>query len=309
VTELIIPIDQLEVLLERLPDWIQQRVLEHQDAIEDIVMELGRPLRFNLQHGYKRFDELITKRELEDLKFAVKDVALDNRTGLDGTLHRISVIRRRARGGEGIIIGATIRLARVTVGVAEPLRPYLERGNPLLMGPPKMGKTTLLRDIIRIKAEQLGPRLVVVDTSNEIGGFGDVPHPIIGDARRLQVPGPEWQAKVITEAIANHSAAMIFLDEVKRVEDAHVLQDGANTGVAFGATVHATTLEQALERPQLKPLFGNVDLEKRNKYTRVSFDTIIEIKSRGEYVVFENAEDVVGQHLEGRHVPGTKVYA
>ncbi len=302
-------IDQLDVLLEKLPDWIQQRVLEFEDEIEDIVMELGRPLRFNLQDGFKRFPEPITKRELEDLKFAVKDVAGDNRTGLDGTLHRISVIRRRARGSEGVIIGATIRLARVAVGVAEPLRPHLKRGNPLLMGPPKMGKTTLLRDIVRIKAESLGPRLVVVDTSNEIGGFGDVPHPIIGDARRLQVPSPELQAKIITEAIANHSAAMVILDEVKRVEDALVLEDGAKTGVAFGATVHAWTLEEALERRQLRPLFGNVDLEARRKHTRSSFDTIIEIKDRGRFVVYEDANEALERHLVGERLEGIQVGA
>jgi stage III sporulation protein SpoIIIAA len=286
-------IDQLEVLLERLPDWVQQRVLEFQDEIEDIIMELGRPLRFNLRNGYKRFPETITKHELEQLKFALKDVALDNRSGLDGTLHRISVRRRRARGGEGVITGAIVRLARVAVGVAEPLRPYLEHGNFLLMGPPKMGKTTLLRDCVRIIAESLGPRLIVVDTSNEIGGFSDVPHAVIGDAVRLQVPGPEFQERVITEAITNWSAEMVVLDEVKRIGDALALEEGSKTGVRFGATVHAWTLEEALERRAYQPLFGNVDLVKGTKPTRSSFDTIIEIKSRGEFVVHENADALI----------------
>jgi len=293
-------IDQLEVLLEKLPDWVQQYVLEFQSEVEDIVMELGRPLRFNLKTGFRRFEQLVTKAELEHLKFALKDIALDNRTGLDGTLHRISVRRRRARGGEGVIVGAIIRLARVAVGVAEPLRPYLERGNFLLMGPPKMGKTTLLRDCVRIISETLGPRLVVVDTSNEIGGFSDIPHAVIGDAVRLQVPGPEFQEKVITEAISNWSAEMVVLDEIKRLGDALALEEGSKTGVRFGATVHAWTLEEALERRAYQPLFGNVDMISRRKPTRSSFDTIIEIKARGEYVVHEDADKVIVQYLDNR---------
>lgn len=302
-------IDQLEVLLEKLPDWVQQLVLDHQAEVEDVVMEAGRPLRFNLQSGYKRFDQIVTKDELEHLKFAFRDVAADNRTGLDGTLHRISVIRRRARGSEGVIIGATVRVARVVVGVAEPLRPYLLEGNPLLMGPPKMGKTSLLRDLVRIKAEALGPRLVVVDTSNEIAGFGDVPHPIIGDARRLQVPGPEHQAKVIVEAIANHSAEVVVLDEVKRVEDALELEAGSKTGVGFAATCHAWTFDEALENRKLAPLFGNVDLQRRRKPTRTSFSTIVEIKARGRFVVHEDADEAIDHHLKGKPLDGTKVGA
>jgi stage III sporulation protein SpoIIIAA len=300
-------IDQLDLLLERLPDWIQQLVLEHQFKIEDVIMELGRPLRFNLKSGFKRFSEIIRKDELEHLKFALNDIGLDNRSGLDGTLHRISVRRRRARGGEGTIVGAIVRLARVARGVAEPLRPYLERGNFLLMGPPKMGKTTALRDCVRILAERLGPRLIVVDSNSELGGFSDVPHEIIGDAVRLQVPGPEFQEKIITEAIANWSAEMIILDEIKRIPDALALEEGSKTGVRFGATVHAWTLQEALERPAYQPLFGNVDLKTRSKPTRSSFDTIIEIKARGEYLIYENGDEVISKVLAGKNIEGIRV--
>jgi stage III sporulation protein SpoIIIAA len=302
-------IDQLEILLEKLPDWVQQYILEFQDEIEDVIMELGRPLRFNLQHGYKRFEEIITRDELEHLKFALKDVALDNRTGLDGTLHRISVRRRRARGSEGVIVGAIIRLARIVVGVAEPLRPFLEQGNFLLMGPPKMGKTTLLRDAIRIMAERYGPRLVIVDSNNEIGGFSDIPHTIIGDAVRLQVPGPEFQEKVITEAIANWSAEKIILDEIKRLPDALALEEGSKTGVGFGATIHAWTFDEALERRTYQPLFGNVDMQTRTKPTRTSFDKIVEIKDRDKFIVYENADEVISQHLRGQKLEGLHIGA
>jgi stage III sporulation protein SpoIIIAA len=294
------PIEALENVLEILPPWIQEHVRDHLNEVEDIIMEVGRPLRFNLCHGFKRFKEIVSEDELKNLKFAFRDVAADNRTGIAGTLHRIAVRRRRARGGEGVIVGAIIRLARVTVGVAEPLRPFIDGSNLLLMGPPKSGKTTLLRDIVRIMAEQYGPRLVIVDTSNEVGGWSDVPHPIIGDAVRLMVPGPEFQEKVITEAIANWSAEKIVLDEIKRLNDALALEEGSKTGVGFSATVHARSLEEALERKAYAPLFGNVDLIARKKHTRVSFEKIIEIKARGEYLVYEDAEAAITSHLEGR---------
>ena len=297
-------IEALEEVLEVLPPWIQEHVRDHLHEVEDVIMEVGRPLRFNLRHGFKRFDGIVSEEELKNLKFAFRDVAGDNRTGIAGTLHRIAVRRRRARGGEGVIVGAIIRLARVTVGVAEPLRPFIDGSNLLLMGPPKSGKTTLLRDIVRIMAEQYGPRLVIVDTSNEIGGWSDVPHPIIGDAVRLMVPGPEFQEKVITEAIANWSAEKIVLDEIKCLNDALALEEGSKTGVGFSATVHARTLAEALERKAYAPLFGNVDLIARKKHTRVSFETIIEIKARGEYMVYEDAESVITSSLEGRRLEG-----
>jgi stage III sporulation protein SpoIIIAA len=126
-----------------------------------------------------------------------------------------------------------------------------------------------------------------------------VPHPIIGDAVRLMVPGPEFQEKVITEAIANWSAEKIVLDEIKRLNDALALEEGSKTGVGFSATVHARSLEEALERKAYAPLFGNVDLIARKKHTRVSFEKIIEIKSRGEYLVHEDAEAAIAAQLEG----------
>jgi stage III sporulation protein SpoIIIAA len=160
---------------------------------------------------------------------------------------------------------------------------------------------------VRILAEQYGPRLVVVDTSNEIGGFSDIPHAIIGDAVRLQVPGPEFQEKVITEAIANWSAEMVILDEIKRIPDALALEEGSKTGVRFGATLHAATLEEALERKAYQPLFGNVDLISRKKFTRSSFDTIIEIKARGEYVVCEDTDQAIKAHLNGNELKGNRI--
>ncbi len=302
-------IDGLDVLLERLPPWVQDHVLEHQEDVEDVVMDLGCPLALNLKKGFVAFDKIIEKSDIETLKYALKDVADDGRTGIDGTLHRISVVRRRARGGEGTIIGATIRIARVTMGLAEPLRPYLNGGNFIILGPPKRGKTTLLRDAIRIIGGWLGPKLWVIDSSNEIAGFADVKHWMLGYARRLQVPGPEFQTAKITEALANHSAAMVILDEVKRLADAEALESGSKTGVNFGATCHAETFDEALERSVYQPLFGNVNLRERVKYTRSSFDTIIEIKDWGKFVVYQNADEVINRHLNGEQVEGVRVGA
>jgi stage III sporulation protein SpoIIIAA len=125
----------------------------------------------------------------------------------------------------------------------------------------------------------------------------------------LQVPGPEFQEKVIAEAISNWSAEKVILDEIKRINDALALEEGSKTGVGFGATIHAWTLEEALERKAYQPLFGNVDLVARKKHTRSSFETIIEIQDRGKYVVYENADEAIERHLEGFSLEGVQVEA
>lgn len=304
-------IDQLEKVLVKLPLWVQEYVLRYADVIEDVCLDVNRPLRFILTEGFVTFPERVSAQELRNLKNNLDFVASDNRSGIDGTLHRISLIPSRGRDGEGAPCGATVRLARVATGAAEPLREVLVRGGEpqsfVLLAPPRMGKTTVLRDCLRVIAEALGPALVCVDSSNEIAGFGDEPHAAIAQARRLQVTGPEWLDKMLNEAIKNHSARMVILDEIRTLGQALEVRQARLDGVAVGCTLHARSIRQGFENDKYAPVLGYVDVRSRQKPSSVSFDVIIEIHGRGRFVVYEDADETVTRALHGQPLEGRRV--
>ncbi|HEX9441642.1 MAG TPA: AAA family ATPase, partial [Roseiflexaceae bacterium] len=205
----------IELLLETLPPHIQQALDEGPDQKEDlleIIMDLGR-LPEARYRGRERF---LSDREVaqEDIDYVINRIGAfgeDNRAGIPRTLHRISAIRNRA----GKVIGLTCRVGRAVLGTIAIIRDLVESGRSvLLLGRPGVGKTTLLREMARVEAEELRKRVVIVDTSNEIAGDGDIPHPGIGRARRMQVPRPSEQHAVMIEAVENHMPEVIVIDEI-----------------------------------------------------------------------------------------------
>jgi stage III sporulation protein SpoIIIAA len=250
--------EELQKLLEILPPRIKQSLkkIPEINSLVEIVIDLGKPLEVRFEN--KVFyvpGELAAQQDIEYVVSKVSHFTSDNRAGIERTLHRISCIRNRM----GKIIGLTLRVGRSILGTIDIIRDVIESGkNTLFMGPPGIGKTTKLREAARVLSDQFNKRVVVVDTSNEIAGDGDIPHPGIGKARRMQVSSPELQHKVMIEAVENHMPEVIIVDEIGTELEAGACRTIAERGVQLIGTAHGILLENIVSNPTLSDLVGGV---------------------------------------------------
>jgi len=261
-----VPPQDIDALLALVPRWIVAAIPPRDPGeIDEIVVDLGRPprLRFRDAGAAAIPPRDVTRDDIQYVVGRVTRFREDNRTGIERTLHRIACIRDRYHE----IVGFTFRVGRTVEGAAEPIVDLLATGrNILVVGPPGAGKTTLLRGAASILADRLHRRVVIADTSNEIGGDGQVPHPAIGSARRLQVPvldpfrpttPGERQAQVILQAVINHGAEAVIVDEIGFAADAHVVRTIARRGVQLVATAHGRRLQDVVFNPDLAGLVGS----------------------------------------------------
>ncbi|MGB9898296.1 AAA family ATPase, partial [Thermanaerothrix sp.] len=285
--------DDLQALLDVLPPRVAEAVVREDDSdnLLEIILDLGRPpmARF-VDREVVLLEQEVTHDDIQTVVSRVGEFDADNRAGLERTLHRISAIRNR----KGHIVGLTCRVGRAVYGTIDIIQDLIESGKSiLLLGRPGVGKTTMLREAARILAEKT--RVVIVDTSNEIGGDGDVPHPAVGKARRMQVPTPSLQHEVMIEAVENHNPEVIIIDEIGRELEAQAARTIAERGVQLVATAHGRTLENLLLNPTLSDLVGGVesvtlsDEEARRRGTQKTvlerrspptFDVLVEIQER-----------------------------
>jgi stage III sporulation protein SpoIIIAA len=307
--------DDLDLLLAVIPPEIR-RAIEAQEDRQDLiefVLDLGRhPEARYFHHMAELSDAPITQEEIQYVVQRVGKFTDDNRAGIERTLHRISAIRNRS----GEIVGLTCRVGRAVFGTVAILRDVVESGKSiLLLGRPGVGKTTLLREAARVLADDLGKRVIVVDTSNEIGGDGDIPHPGIGTARRMQVPSPERQHKVMIEAVENHMPEVIVIDEIGTQAEALAARTIAERGVQLIATAHGNTLDNLLQNPTLSDLIGGIqavtlsDEEAKRRRTKKTvlerkapptFNILVEIQEKDRLAVHHDVAGVVDAFLRGR---------
>jgi stage III sporulation protein SpoIIIAA len=290
-----------EELLVILPVWIQEAALSVK-GLEEIAVDVGRNLVVKFDGGFDSFERMVNKEDLHYIIHRIHGFREDNRTGIDKTFHRIAAIRDRY----GEIVGVTIRFGRFISGAAMPLFDTLRHSveSLMLIGRPGVGKTTILRDVARILAEVQGPRVVIVDSSNEIGGDGKIPHWGIGNARRLQVPEPSVQAKIMMQAIANHGPEVVIADEIGYHSDVQVVVTMARRGVRFIATAHGDCLGDIVDNPDLTPLLGGIDPHNKRRLSRPVFGAALEIKGKGQLYFHRDTAVAVDALLAGREPEG-----
>ncbi|HYM97569.1 MAG TPA: AAA family ATPase, partial [Candidatus Sulfotelmatobacter sp.] len=306
--------EEIELLARALPPDLARALHERIDPSEllEIVLDLGRePAARVPGHEILLADHPVSASDLEHVANNVGQFGDDNRAGIERTLHRVSAIRNRS----GRITGLTMRVGRAVTGTGEIIRDIVISGQSiLLLGRPGIGKTTMLRECARLLADELRKRVVIVDTSNEIGGDGDIPHPGIGRARRMQVRTPLLQHAVMIEAVENHMPEVIVIDEIGTELEAAAARTIAERGVQLIATAHGQTLENLLVNPTLNDLLGGIqsvtlsDEEARRRGTQKSvlerkapptFDVLVEIQDRDRVAIHQPLADVVDTALRG----------
>jgi len=308
--------DDLDALLNVLPKNIVDSVhkANDYDKLLEIIIDLGRvPTARYVDSEVVLSETEINAEEIAHVVERIGEFDADNRAGIERTLHRISAIRNR----RGHIVGLTLRVGRAVYGTIDIIQDIIESGRSILiLGRPGIGKTTLLREAARILAESR--RVIVVDTSNEIGGDGDVPHPAVGRARRMQVREPMLQHEVMIEAVENHNPEVIVIDEIGRELEAAAARTIAERGVQLIGTAHGKTLENLLLNPTLSDLVGGIeavtlsDEEARRRGTQKTvlerrapptFDVLIEIQTRDEFAIHADITEAVDTFLRGYPLP------
>lgn len=298
---------EYEAILNILPGKVLDLVASRIHQVEEIVLDKGQNLRLKIDGLRIEYPILVDDEDLKYIAGKVGKFRGDGRRGLSGTLHRISA----GFDEKHLVDKITVRVARAIMGVAEPLRPYIEQARGIaVVGPPAVGKTTLLRDIARIRAEVLSSGLLIIDSSNEITGDGDIPHPMMRRIRRFKVAGPEYQAEILKLAIRNHGPEEVLMDEVGYNGDVPLLVSAANWGVSVIATMHGSILRDVLENPPLVPMLGVSVDERTGGYVRRArpvFNTAIEVHGKGQYLVHTNLSAAIDELVRGGNPEGIKV--
>ena len=307
----------LNLLIQVLPNYVRIDLQNHPDRFNliEVVLDLGRRPEGRFINGSEYLSQKIIS--WQDLDFCTKQLGnfnTDNRAGIEKTLHRVSCLRNR----KGNIIGLTCRVGRALFGTISVIRDLLESGQSILiLGKPGVGKTTMIREIARILSDEMQKRVIIVDTSNEIGGDSDIPHSGIGRARRMQVSKSELQHSVMVEAVENHMPEVIIIDEIGTELEVLAARTITERGVQLIGTVHGNSLENLIKNPILTDIVGGVqnvtlsDEEAKKRGTQKNilerkaspaFQIAIEINQKEKWFVHENIDQSVDFLLQKQNL-------
>ena len=295
--------NDLENLIENLPVFIQNQLRQHtyKDQLTEIVLDLGRKPIARFSHGSEYLSQkLISWQDIDYMTKRITRFNNENRAGIERTLHRISCIRNR----QFLINGLTCRVGRAIFGTISVIRDLLESDKSILiLGRPGVGKTTVIREISRVLADEMQKRVIIIDTANEIAGDSDIPHSGIGRARRMQVPKTELQHQVMIEAVENHMPQVIIIDEIGTELEVLAARTIAEKGVQLVGTTHGNCLENLIKNPSLSDLLGGIqyvtlsDEEAKRRGTQKSilerkaypaFELVIELNQSNLWTIHEN---------------------
>ena len=311
--------NDLEKLIESLPFFLQEHLTRHpnKDKLIEIVLDLGRRPEARFVTGTEYLSKkIISWQDIDYMTKRISKFSNENRAGIDRTLHRISCIRNR----QFLINGLTCRVGRAVFGTISVVRDLLESEKSILiLGKPGVGKTTIIREIARIFADEIEKRVVIIDTSNEIAGDSDIPHSGIGRARRMQVARTEYQHQVMIEAVENHMPQVIIIDEIGTELEVLAARTIAEKGVQLVGTTHGNCLENLIKNPPLSDLIGGIqyvtlsDDEAKRRGTQKSilerkaypaFEIIIEINHQNSWTIHEDVQNSVDLFLRGNFIIG-----
>lgn len=306
--------NDLEKLIENLPFFLQEQLKHHpyQDKLIEIVLDLGRRPEARFISGPEYLSQkIISWQDIDYMTKKVSKFSNENRAGIERTLHRISCIRNR----QFLINGLTCRVGRAVFGTISVVRDLLESEKSILiLGKPGVGKTTIIREIARVLADEMEKRVIIIDTSNEIAGDSDIPHSGIGRARRMQVSETELQHQVMIEAVENHMPQVIIIDEIGTELEVLAARTIAEKGVQLVGTTHGNCLENLIKNPPLADLIGGIqyvtlsDDEAKRRGTQKSilerkaypaFEMIIEINQQDSWTIHEDVKNSIDLFLRG----------
>jgi stage III sporulation protein SpoIIIAA len=311
--------NDLEKLIENLPFFLQEHLNQHanKDKLIEIVLDLGRRPEARFVSGTEYLSQkIISWQDIDYMTKRISKFSNENRAGIERTLHRISCIRNR----QFLINGLTCRVGRAVFGTISVVRDLLESEKSILiLGKPGVGKTTIIREIARVLADEMEKRVVIIDTSNEIAGDSDIPHSGIGRARRMQVAKTEYQHQVMIEAVENHMPQVIIIDEIGTELEVLAARTIAEKGVQLVGTTHGNCLENLIKNPPLSDLIGGIqyvtlsDDEAKRRGTQKSilerkaypaFEIIIEINQQNSWTIHEDVKNSVDLVLRGNFTMG-----
>ena len=315
-------VDDIAAFLNVLPPYVRERLDRNADedfdlsGLLEVIIDLGRTPEARFVNGTVPLGEKeATRWDIDTVIAGLGRFGDDNRAGIERTLHRFSVIRDR----EANPVGLTCRVGRAVFGSVRLIQDLIQSGRSvLILGRPGIGKTTILREVARVLADDASRRVVIVDTSNEIGGDGAVAHPAIGRARRMQVPNTELQHRIMIEAVENHMPEVVVIDEIGTELEAIAARTIAERGVQLVATAHGNTLGNVITNPTLSDLVGGTqavtlgDIEARRRRTQKTvlerkhtptFDVVVEMRERNYLGVHNDVGRAVDRMLRGLQVP------